>query len=100
VTPLHQALQTSTRSIQSIIDKGVNINIIDYVKNTFLHYAIKLGNIDAVQILLRNDPDLDAKNDDSLTPLQYAESINSNSVTFILNATPKQPKTKTTKHRR
>jgi len=44
----------------------------DNSDNTLLHYAAKEGNLDLIELLIKEGADIDAKNDDNKTPFELA----------------------------
>ena len=72
-TPLLWALWSGHNDIaQRLIDAGADVNGVDEAGDTPLHYAVMLGNIDSVHLLLVLHPDLNRKNNDGVTALGLA----------------------------
>ena len=76
VTPLILAILNSWQDvIELLIQNGANVNDTDGFKNTPLHYAVWLKNIEAVESLLKNGADLSMKNHKNFTALDLAKKI-------------------------
>jgi ankyrin repeat protein len=67
---------TVTKIIDRLIDEGIGVNSIDSTGQTPLHYAVRTGNLEAVQKLCQKggNPNHQAKWQ-NLTPLQIASVI-------------------------
>lgn len=71
---IHSAVQEYCFLYENILNSirnGTDINK-KILGETALHVATRLGNRDAVRILLNCDADINARNEDNLTPLDLA----------------------------
>ena len=73
-TALHGALEKNINPQIPIylIQAGANVNAEDDEKDTPLHYAVNIGNIDVVKALLKAGADPDAENSRRMNPLMIA----------------------------
>ena len=55
-----------------------------YVYTTPLHEAIRVKNIEQVEMLLKNNADIFKKDDEDITPLELAQILNNNSINALL----------------
>jgi len=72
---LHRALMSITMPpsfeiVQYLITCGININAIDAYGNTPLHYAVKLKNIELINVLLSANVEVNHVNKDGVSPLR------------------------------
>lgn len=72
---LHRALVSVIKSpdprmIRHLIARGIPVNAKDRYGNTPLHYAARSKNVEAIRALLDAGADVDAVNDDGITPLR------------------------------
>lgn len=87
LTPLHAATEKGfVRIVQDLVNNGADVNAVDKLKNTPLHYAV--GGItseyhDVVDFLLQRDANVNAVNGQNATPLDMVLSARSN--VFINN---------------
>lgn len=92
LTPLHVAcLWNQPNAAKILLDCDTcKINVRDRNNNTPLQYACSAGNARIVELLLKYEPDLEAKNDKGKTPLNEAEESLSFAVMRLLRAAKKQ----------
>jgi hypothetical protein len=57
---------------RALIDAGANVNVARATGETALHLAAQAGNVAMIQLLADSGATLDAKTNDGLTPLDYA----------------------------
>jgi ankyrin repeat protein len=76
-TALHIAcLSERYDRVKLLIECGANLNVKDNRGNTPIYAAIKKGNVEIVKLLLKCEKiNLEVKNIDGLTPLEYAKEI-------------------------
>lgn len=73
MTGLHAAVYLDVMTwVTSLIEDGCMVNSVCANRQSALHWAIRLGRCDAVQILLRNDADVDIQDLNKETPLHKA----------------------------
>ncbi|MCA1595437.1 MAG: ankyrin repeat domain-containing protein [Chloroflexi bacterium] len=74
LTPLHWAVQNSDdRLAAQLLASGANPDIQDELGQTPLHLACMLGEKAMVQLILtRSHPDISLRDEDNMTPLQWA----------------------------
>ncbi|XP_013388955.1 ankyrin repeat domain-containing protein 65-like [Lingula anatina] len=61
------------RSLQELLTAGeCNINVQDWIGQTLLHWAARIGHIQFVQLLLQNGADTSIQDKDGCTPLHGA----------------------------
>lgn len=58
-------------TVQSVIDKGININMQDNIGRTMLMYAVSEGRLNIVKCLLDNGADINVQNIYGSTALAY-----------------------------
>lgn len=92
LTPLHVAcLWNQPNAAKVLLDcESCKINARDRNNCTPLHYACSAGNARIVELLLKYEPDLEAKNDKGKAPLNEAEESLSFAVMRLLKAAKKQ----------
>ena len=81
LTPIEEFLKASEngnlKKIKSMLNKEINIktliNAVDKENNTALILASKFGYSEIAKILIENGADVNAKNNDGKTALDYAE---------------------------
>ena len=79
---LHLAIINQMENIARIlVEKGININIINNDGNTALHFAYSTGDIKIISFLIENNAALKIKNNDGLIP----EEIETDSFPEILD---------------
>jgi len=74
--PIHTAAKTGDLAgVQAELDKGVDVDEGDdsWPGMTPLHYAADEGHTEVVELLIANGADVNAKNDEGGTPLDWAE---------------------------
>ncbi|WP_020537016.1 ankyrin repeat domain-containing protein [Lewinella cohaerens] len=77
-TPIGETLtnmavtQQNTAMLRVLVEKGANVNTVDYMENTPLHLAAERGMTDAVDILLANGAFVDPINIMGVTPIMAA----------------------------
>jgi len=77
-TPIGETLtnmavaQQNTAMLRVLVERGANVNTVDYLENTPLHLAAERGMADAVAILLENGAFVDAINIMGVTPIMAA----------------------------
>ena len=77
-TPIGETLtnmavtQQNTAMLRVLVEKGANVNTVDYMENTPLHLAAERGMADAVDILLANGAFVDPINIMGVTPIMAA----------------------------
>lgn len=69
---LDAASKGDSHTIQNLLTSGVKPDVADAEGNTPLHLAVNIGCADAVDVILKAKPDLDARNHDEETPLLIA----------------------------
>ena len=60
------------KSLQVLIDQGINVNIQNNYRNTPLHYACSFNRVESVQSLLNNGANVNIQDIIGWTPLHYA----------------------------
>jgi len=76
VSAMHLAAATMDSQImQEMINRGGNVNCIDALGNTPLHYAAGLRNLETATILLKNKANVNALNNEKNTPLHISFSM-------------------------
>ncbi len=86
-TPLHTAIEqnASAEVIQTLIDKGADINSRNNKINTPLHNAFLANNKTAVEVLVNAGADLFSRNGDGATPLTMAFSMGVDTLSWIIH---------------
>lgn len=76
-TALHVAcLKEDLDRVKLLIECGAGVNIKDNKGNTPIFLAIKKANVEMVEVIIKSDKiDLNIKNFDGSTPLEYLEEI-------------------------
>lgn len=74
----------SIEEIQRYIQHGYPVNSSDRSKNTPLHAAVEMGNVDIVKFLLANHADPVALNSNMQTPLHFAGQFNHFEIVKVL----------------
>lgn len=73
-TALHNRVGSRRSSIKVLVDLGIDITILDNYGNTALHSAADSHNPESAKILIEHGSDLNAINDEGLTPLELGLS--------------------------
>ncbi|NET09830.1 MAG: hypothetical protein F6K09_08290 [Merismopedia sp. SIO2A8] len=75
-TPLHLAagIQDTTDILRKMIDRGASVRAMDSIQATPLHWAAESGSAANIELLLNREADVNAKDADGYTPLDYATS--------------------------
>ena len=76
---LHELVKNTANSdaVRELVVTGTNVNEADKLKRTPLHMAAWVGNLEALQILVRANATLDAKAMDGFTALHFAAQSSS-----------------------
>jgi ankyrin repeat protein len=73
VTTIHELIRNQALpEINSYIESGGDLNLIDKLKRTPIHLAAWMGDYDILLLLIRNKAKLDVKAMDGFTPLHFA----------------------------
>ena len=89
-TPIHLAscqgrLESFSKKIQLLVDKGADINAQNFERDTALHLAIcRIGTADAINILLKSAASTELKGRNQRTPLQYAIFLDREEIAAVL----------------
>ena len=67
-----------------IIEKGIDVNIVNKLKFTPLHSSSAFGKSDIAKLLIEKGADLDARNNDGWTPLHLAAGLGKMEVAQVL----------------
>ena len=73
------------KSLKAALESGNDINAVDELKNTALHYAAKQADLSAMSLLIEHGADLNAVNDRLSTPLHLTEK-NVDTIRILLEA--------------
>jgi len=74
MSPLHYA-GTNVAVLETLLNRGANIEIVDHNGLTVLHWAAKQGEVDLATLLLDCGANVDARDHDGLAPLRYAADV-------------------------
>lgn len=58
--------------MKTLISNGANVNAVDSLDLSPLHYAVRAGQEDAADILIQNEANINAMDNDFLTPLHWS----------------------------
>ncbi|MDT8376888.1 MAG: ankyrin repeat domain-containing protein [Mariprofundaceae bacterium] len=72
-------------SLKLVLESGSDVNAVDELKNTALHYAAKHAHLDVMRFLVEHGADLNATNDRLSTPLHLTEK-NIDAIRLLLEA--------------
>lgn len=73
-------------AVETLLNKGENVNGANAQGNTALHYAVATNNADMVKLLLKHNADMNAKNNKGWSPLSIAEKKNVGEIYDIFEA--------------
>jgi len=71
--------------LQQALESGIEINAVDEMKNTALHYATQNAHLDIMSFLIGHGADLNLQNDKLSTPLHLTEK-NMDAIRILLEA--------------
>ncbi|WP_416381909.1 ankyrin repeat domain-containing protein [Marinobacter sp. CA1] len=69
--------------IQSLLSWGVDADGVDIYGNTPLHYAVRATNVNAIEVLIGAGAGVNRANEEGVTPLREALSIQPSSVEIV-----------------
>jgi len=72
-------------ALKRALESGFEVNTVDGLKNTALHYAASQAHLNAMSLLIENGADLNAANDRLSTPLHLTEK-NIDAIRILLEA--------------
>ncbi|XP_062114650.1 uncharacterized protein LOC133825764 [Humulus lupulus] len=72
------------KCVQVLIEFGANVHVVDYNKDTPLHYAAHYGQKECVAILLENEASITSENMYDKTPIHIARQENHDHVVKLL----------------
>jgi len=78
------AQQDDVEAVQSLIDRGADVNDRDFAGGTALHIAATAGNVGLVRRLLEAGADVSSRDSDGFTPLDKAEQNGHGEVSRML----------------
>ncbi|MHC4963243.1 MAG: ankyrin repeat domain-containing protein, partial [Planctomycetota bacterium] len=87
-TPLHRAVKVSKcePSIRVLMEYGADVDAIDFLGNTPLHYALFKNRTKAMEMLLKKGASINAANAYGMTPLHYFQSGGATSAARLIQA--------------
>jgi len=74
-----------SEAVAKLLECGINVNQQDYIGNTALYYAIDLKNFNYVKLLMDNHADINIRNIEGKSPLNYAHELGEKTIINILN---------------
>ncbi|MDA3838253.1 MAG: ankyrin repeat domain-containing protein [Candidatus Delongbacteria bacterium] len=80
------AYNGNIKQINNFISASIDVNTMNYLGRSALHYASERGNIELVEILINNGADVNLKDKNGVTPLMEASEKNVELVKSLLNA--------------
>lgn len=97
-TPLHTAArqQSTAAIVKLLIDKGADINAINFSKLTPMAIAIITNNIEAAKVLIDKEPDVNKTNTEGLSAWHYAAYAGAKDIAQYLRVKIKDIDQKTT----
>jgi ankyrin repeat protein len=72
-------------ALKQALESGADVNAVDDLENTALHYAAKQADLNVMSLLIENGADLNATNDRLSTPLHLTEK-NIDAIRILLEA--------------
>ena len=72
-------------ALKQALESGADVNAVDELKNTALHYAAKQADLNVMHFLIENGADLNATNEKLATPLHLTEK-NIDAIRILLEA--------------
>ncbi len=70
--------------LQDLLRNGADVNHIDAMGFTPIHYAIKIGSVDAIEELIQNDINYQLSAPGAGTPMEYAERLGNQEIIKLL----------------
>ena len=80
---IDSAADGDIEAVQSLIDKGADVNARDVNEWTALHHAAEYGYPDIARLLIQNGADVNAREMDEWTPLHLAASGTPTRMSYI-----------------
>lgn len=70
---LMHAPPNTAETVEFLAENKANVDLADNLGDTAMHYAVREGNVDAVQALIKHSARIDVDNNDGKTPQSIAE---------------------------
>lgn len=71
--------------VKSLIDQGADLESRDLAKNTPLHIACMVGDLEIAKLLIEKGADVNAINDNGFTPLSVTNAQHQNVISYLEN---------------